>query len=297
MDTTKKPLGVVTMVYGDHFFLKRWYDYYAAQVGAENLYIFSHGPDPEHDRIAPGANVIHVPRDPTMYRFDRRRWNMLSQFVSGMFAYYNWMILSDVDEIVVIDPDAAPTILDYMDQHHADYDTAPENIAPLCLELVHYPEDEREPIEDGVPILSRRRTFRPNRNYSKPCLVRSPAKWRAGGHANSLNRRHLPDHMYLLHLKYFDCAVFNDRAETKDRDIRQTDGLGENFARMDSWYQTDAAHQQILDTLPFAGEDIELTAIRQKMLEQVDMGRGRFVYGGGKAKNLYRIPARFGSVF
>ncbi|MGB0800036.1 MAG: hypothetical protein ACPGRD_12035, partial [Planktomarina sp.] len=72
MDKTKNPLGVVGMVYQDYAMLQRWYDYYAAQVGPENLFVFSHGNDPKHREIAKGANVINVPRDPAMTKFDSR---------------------------------------------------------------------------------------------------------------------------------------------------------------------------------------------------------------------------------
>jgi hypothetical protein len=33
----KQPLGVLTMVYKDYFFLERWYKYYKDQIGAENI--------------------------------------------------------------------------------------------------------------------------------------------------------------------------------------------------------------------------------------------------------------------
>ena len=103
MDKAKKMLGVVTMLYEDYFFLERWYDYYSKQVGAENLYVFSHGNDPKHREIAKDANVMNLPRDVSMFKFDRRRWRMMSHLASGLLDYYNWMIVTDVDEIVVVD--------------------------------------------------------------------------------------------------------------------------------------------------------------------------------------------------
>lgn len=297
MDSTKHPLGVATMVYGDYFFLKRWYAYYAAQVGAENLFVFSHGNDPKHREIAAGANVIHVPRDPTMQMFDRRRWSMLSQFISGMMRFYNWMILGDVDEIVIVDPDVADGLLPHLRDRYWDAETAPKNISPLCLELVHYPELETEPVEEGATILSRRRTFRPNRNYSKPCLVRAPVTFRAGGHVNNLGKRHLPDDVYTLHLKYFDCHTMSDRGQEKSEMILAEEALNANFATMSSWYAPDAKHADILSNSEFGGEDIALTDFRAAMLAQVDMGRDRYAWGSARNNTLYRLPERFAPVF
>lgn len=297
MDSTKNPLAIVTMVHGDYFFLKRWYDYYAGQVGAENLYIFSHGNDPQHHKIAPLANVIGIPRDPTMHMFDRRRWRMLSRFVSGIMQFYNWVILSDVDEIVIVDPDAAPGILPYLKAHYWDPATAPKNIAPLCLELIHYPQDETLPVEDNATILSRRRTFRPSRNYSKPCLVRDEVTFRPGGHLNNLSRRHMPDHMYLLHLKYFDRGQNETRAQDRSDAILSPGAVDNKYAKMGTWYATNDHHQTILDGLTFAGEDIALTEFRAKLSRQKEKAPNRFVYGYAKSQHLYRIPQRFETVF
>ena len=299
MDTTKKPLGVVTMVYRDYFILERWYGYYAEMIGPENLYIFSHGPDPRHDEIAKGANVIHIPRDETRYRFERRRWNMMSGFVTSMLMYYNWMILSDVDEFVVADPAVSRTVVDHLQTHYWDPKTAPVNIAPLCLDMVHYPQDETEHIASGDTILSRRRTFRPNRNYSKPCLVRKPVKFKPGGHANNLGERHLPDHLYMLHLKYFDRFQMEGRVDMRAPKTEALNNAVEGPPAYDkrllSWSNE---HQRILQKFEFMGENIELPALRAAMRNQTQSGAGVWNYGvhPDARRKLYRIPKRFASV-
>lgn len=193
MDDTKKPLGAVTMVYEDYFFLERWYDHYRRQVGAENLYVFSHGNDPRHREIADGANVMNVPRDPSMQKFDRRRWRMMGLFASGMLEFYRWMVVSDVDEILVLDPRAGDSIPGYLAANYGDPRKSPRNLSPLGLELFHLPGEEPLPIAPDETILSRRRIFRPSRNYSKPCLIGAPAIFGPGGHRNNLGPRHMPE--------------------------------------------------------------------------------------------------------
>ncbi|WP_415920552.1 glycosyltransferase family 2 protein [Tateyamaria sp. SN6-1] len=299
MDPTKKPLGVVTMVYRDYFILERWYAYYADVVGPENLYIFSHGPDPRHDRIAKGANVIHIPRDETRFRFERRRWNMMSEFVTGMLMYYNWMILSDVDEFVVADPAVSDNVVDHLQTYYWDPETAPVNIAPLCLDMVHYPQDETEAIAPGDTILSRRRTFRPNRNYSKPNLVRKPVKFKPGGHANTLGERHLPDHLYMLHLKYFDRFQMEGRVDVRaPKAAALTDAMTNAPAYDKRMLQWGDEHQRILDKSEFMGEDIELRDLRDAMRVQTQTDRGISNYGvyPDVRRKLYRMPERFASV-
>ena len=114
MDPTKAPCGAMTMAYQDHAFLQRWVDYYGRQFGRQHLYVMSHGGDPEHARIAEGANLIRLPRDPTLFRMDRRRWDAKSRFANAMLRYYNWFIVGDVDEIVIVDPAVAPDLTTYL---------------------------------------------------------------------------------------------------------------------------------------------------------------------------------------
>ena len=203
LDPTKKPAGAMTMVYQDHYFLQRWVDYYGRQFGRQHLYILSHGGDPEHDRICEGANVIHLPRDPTMWRMERRRWGISSQFSAGMLRYYNWLFVGDVDEVVIVDPDVAPDLTTYLGRY-SNPKSAPASLCPFGIELIHNPEAEPEPLVDDQPILSRRRVFRANANYAKPCILRKETGFTIGGHANSHQPRVLDPHMYLVHLRFFD---------------------------------------------------------------------------------------------
>ncbi len=297
MDSTKKPIGAATMVYKNYVFLKRWYEYYAAQFGAENLYIFSHGGDPEHQKIAPGASVIHVPRDPALFKFDRRRWRMMSFFISGMMEFYNWMILSDVDEIMIVDPDLAPDLLSYITATYGDFKTGPKNISPFALELIHVPDEEPEPLVDGETILSRRRIFRPNFNYSKPCLVRAPTVFGPGGHRNSLGPRHLSDGLYLLHLKFVDLDLMKARSKVKTETVQTAAETNDHFKSGHNWGALVESHRKILDETEIRGEDIRLEDYRAAMMQQTEKYQDQFVFGHIRTPYLYRIPERFAGVF
>jgi hypothetical protein len=285
------------MVYDDYFFLQRWYDYYSKQVGAENLYVFSHGNDPRHREIAKGANVMNLPRDATMFKFDRRRWRMLGNFATGLLDFYNWMIVSDVDEIVVVDPKAAPSLVDYIVDKYGDSKTAPKNISPLCLELIHVPEEEPLPIEENETILSRRRIFRPNRNYSKPCLVGAPVGFAPGGHRNTLGLRHLPSDLYNLHLKFFDRDMVEERGIEKKKLVADAGSLGSQYNESHQWNNTQRSYYRIIETTTLAGEDIDLPEFRAAMRKQTEKYSNQYVWGSVKCHNLYRIPERFSNVF
>lgn len=297
MDKTKKMLGVVTMLYEDYFFLERWYEYYSKQVGAENLYVFSHGNDPKHREIAKNANVMNLPRDVSMFKFDRRRWRMMSHLASGLLDYYNWMIVTDVDEIVVVDPNAAPTLVDYILENYDAPGVNLKNISPLGLELIHLPEEEPLAIEKNETILSQRRIFRPNANYSKPCLVAAPAVFGPGGHRNNLGRRHLSDDLYLLHLKFFDLSTMESVAKIRGQLTAVAGDLGTDGFQAHPWSKTLDTYRKILSLMTLADEDIELPEIRASMRKQREKYHNQFVWGRIKNTKLHRIPERFAKVF
>jgi hypothetical protein len=83
-----------------------------------------------------------------MFRLDARRWMLKSSFASGMLRYYNWIIVGDVDEIVIVDPAVAPDLVTYLGRY-----TTPrpprKSLCPFGIELVHNPEAEPEPILPG----------------------------------------------------------------------------------------------------------------------------------------------------
>jgi hypothetical protein len=297
LDPTKMPAGAMTMAYKDYYFLQRWVDYYGRQFGRQHLYILSHGGDPEHDRICEGANVIRIPRDPTMWRMERRRWGINSKFSAGMLRYYNWFFVGDVDEVVIVDPDVAPDLTTYL----ARYDnpkTAPKSLCPFGIELIHNPEVEPEPLEDDQPILSRRRVFRANANYAKPCVLRQEASFTIGGHANSHQPRVLDPHLYLIHLRFFDYDMVTERLKGR-KEMRKTMAGDRDLKDVGHAWGNDLEKFLKLAKGKPVREDAELPDFRRKMVEgKQDLHDGKITFfGGGRSKELYYLPERFAPVF
>jgi Glycosyl transferase family 2 len=297
LDPTKMPAGAMTMAYQDYYFLKRWVDYYGRQFGRQHLYILSHGGDPEHDRICEGANVIRVPRDPTLFRMDRRRWGFMSKFSAGMLRYYNWFVVGDVDEVVIVDPAEAPDLPTYLARYD-DAKTAPKSLCPFALELIHNPDVEPEPLEDDKPILSRRRVFRANANYAKPCVLRVETNFTIGGHANNHQPRVLDPHLYLIHLRFFDYQTVTARLQGR-KELRKT-MVGDRDPKSvgKAWGNDLEKFLKLAKGKPVR-EDVELPEFRRKMVEQKqDLHDGKVTFfGGGRTKELYYLPERFAYTF
>lgn len=296
MDDGLKTCAIITMVYQDYLFLERFVDYYGRHIGKENIYIFSHGPDPRHHEIAAGCNVITLPRDPQLTFFDRRRWTALSFFASGLTQFYHWAITTDVDEFILVDPEVGDNLTDYLRTKYPDPAQAPASISPFALELIHRPEDEPEPIEAGVPILSRRRIYRPNANYSKPCITRGAVRFSPGGHANNLGPRTLSDDLYMLHLRFFDRDYITQRLNLRVEQIQNMDWITDEQKQAHGWVRSldeylHAAQWELL------GEDVRLQDMRDKMMRQRQRPNTT-VYGWGRTEGtkLYRIPDRFANL-
>jgi hypothetical protein len=296
-DPTKARAAALTMVKGDYFFLRRWLDYYGAQVGREHLYVLSHGNDPEIRRIAEGANVINIPYDETRTKFEARRWTAMSHFTSGLLRYYNWVICGDVDEMVMVDPQVAPDILTYLDAMHPR--RTPAVVCPLGIELIHNPTLEPDAIAEDAPILSRRRIFRLNANYSKPCITRVALTFSPGGHSCSYNDRTVDPHLYLVHLRFVSQDLTLARLESrKAMKAQEAETIGTDVVRRSTWEKDIEAFMALSKLEPVA-ETVDFPEFRQKMIDgkkTVSAG-GHWFFGGGRSKVVYRLPDRFAALF
>lgn len=296
MDSTRAPMMAMTMVGGDHFFLQRWVDYYGGQLGRENCYVLSHGGDPEHKRIAKGCNVIYLPFDPTRNRFNQRRWQMLSRLTSGFTNFYNWVLVGDVDELVVVDPALGVGLRDYVCAY--DDKTGPKVLTPFAIEMVHNPELELEPIVAGRNILEVRRTFRLNANYAKPCITATKLDMVAGGHFANHPILHLDPHLYLFHLRFIDNDLCAARLAIRraQRDI-QSGALEEVTRKKTGWDTAWDTYVDLSKQKPLR-ETIDFPEFRQEMIE--GWKEKKVVYwapGGARPKGVYTLPPRFSTAF
>lgn len=197
-DPSKARMAAVTMVKGDHAFLARWVDYYGGLIGRENLYVLRHGHDAEIDRIADGANIVHQPDTGDGVPLDDRRWATLSHFTSGLTLYYNWVLCTDVDEIVAPDPATGQALPDYLDAMFAT-GRAPQVVSPFGIEMVDAPATG-----PAHPVLAERRDFRLNAGLAKPCITRKRIAFAPGGQGSTVRDVTLDPKLFLFKLRGAD---------------------------------------------------------------------------------------------
>lgn len=210
----KKLACAITMVRDDFFFLERWVRYYAALFGRDALYIFAHGGDPRISEIAQGCNVITLP-DVFDEGFDAVRWRLLQNLGNGLRGYYEFIILGDVDEFVLIDPKSGIDLREFLARRRGRM-----TLTPIGLEMVHVPERETGAL-DGA-MLGARRYLRFTSAYSKPCIFNRPTDLSRGGHyAKDPELRQFRS-LFLFHMRYVDEGLYRDTLQRRQAQVAQT---------------------------------------------------------------------------
>jgi hypothetical protein len=186
-------IAAFTTVYNDPIFLPIWLQYYGHAFGEQNLFVLDHGSDDGSTANLGSANRVRVPRD--QFDEDQRRV-FVSRFQASLLCYYDVVIFSDPDEILVADPDKFSQLGDFVARRCDQFVTA------IGVEVQQVQDIEGD-IDFNRPLLSQRRYARFGADYCKTLISRVPLVWRAGFH--SCNYEPLIDRdLFLFHLKTID---------------------------------------------------------------------------------------------
>ncbi len=287
-------VAAVTMVRDDAFFLKAWLRHYGEMFGRENCYVVNHGRGQEVSDLAQGCNVIGIPGDPHR-KFDIKRWSLLNNLVGGLRRYYRHVIVGDVDELVVVDPDAGVNLRQWLE-------TAAEGriYTPVGLEVIHRIDIEQEPVTDR--ILGPRRHVRLAPHYSKPCVVSAPAKLSRGGHFAQYDKLHAPDALYLMHLKWCDFDAYVQAMDRRNAVTEQVGAAVSQAAIGRHWF-AEARGEDRTQFEAFAElemeEGFDLGWVRRKMHRSFGPrgDTGFFAFRRPEYRKQYRLPERFTGLF
>lgn len=283
-------VAAVTMVRDDAFFLKAWLRHYGGLLGRENCTVINHGRGAEVARLAEGCNVIGIPGDPHP-NFDMKRWRLLNNVVQGLRCYYTHVIVGDVDELVVVDPDDGRDLLTYLRGTRAK-----RFLTPLGLEVIHRTDRETQPITDR--ILGPRRHVRLAPHYSKPCIVSHGAKIARGGHFTQYDKLHTPDALYLLHLKFCDFDTYVETMNARNRVTKEVGASVQEASIGRHWFaEARGEDRAVFDGFQAqeAREDFDLGWVRKRM-HRSWAARGDTGYWAFKRPDYeeqYLLPDRF----
>ena len=283
-------VAAVTMVRDDAFFLAAWLRHYGGLFGRENCYVINHGRGEAVAEQAAGCNVIGIPGDPHR-NFDVKRWGLLNNLVGGLRRYYRHVIVGDVDELVVADPEFGQDLKAFLE-------AAPEGriLTPVGLEVVHRIDIEAAPIEGA--ILGPRRHVRLAPHYSKPCVISTPAKLSRGGHFAQYPKLHTPDQLYLMHLKFCDAGQYSAAMDRRNAVTAEVGGAVKDTAIGRHWF-AEARGEDRAVFEEFAARELvegfDLRRVRKKMHRSFKPRgeTGYFAFDRPESEVQYRLPDRF----
>jgi len=196
------------MVYRDYWALSQWYAHYSRHLGGNNLFVIAHGADPMVQAICPEASVITIPRD-TFTGFDRVRGRLLNSIQDGLGEAYDWVIRTDADELICLDPALHAGFREFFDKQTS------RALFALGLNVAEAGETE---LAENEMALTSRSTAIISGHYSKAWAVRDRiALMRHGVQVKpKLVQRFdfcMPSGVYLAHLKYANLAALTQANE------------------------------------------------------------------------------------
>ena len=188
-------VAAITMVYNEAAILPIWARHYARQIGSDHCYVVDHG---STDTLAlpPGMNVLRLPRSP---HDDPRRAAFISTLATGLLTYYDWVLYTDVDELLLAEPGRFKDLPSFC----ASLDT-PETVTAIGFDVQHVPDLEPA-LETALPIGPQRGWMRFTSAMCKPVLTRQPLCWSPGFHCSDKPLAFAG--LYLFHLHWADLSL------------------------------------------------------------------------------------------
>jgi hypothetical protein len=223
-----------------------------------------------------------------------KRWRLLNNIVQGLNAYYDHVIVGDVDELVVLDPDLG-RLPDWLRKQKLR-----QVITPLGLEVIHRIDLEEKPIENNV--LGPRSYVRLAPYYSKPCILSTGVKIARGGHYTQYDQINSPEGLYLFHLKYCDFAEYS-RAMDRRNAVTEEIGLGKKRTSIGGHWFADARGED-RETFERIGgyalqEGFDTRAYRKGMIESFEPrgDTGFYQFDRPQYELQFKLPERFVGLF
>ena len=207
-----KRIAAITTVRNDTVFLEKWVRYYGRQLGVKNLYVFIDGHDQPLPEWLNDVNTLvlpHIPlkRVPAM----RRRARVMSHLARGLFKYFDAVIVTDVDEFLIVDPELNQTLAEYL-----THSKAKTTLSGLGLDVGQHLELEAG-LDPEQPFLDQRSYAHLSSRYTKPVVAFRPVTWGSGMHRVKGRNFHIDPNLFLFHFGMVDYQLSTGKTADQDR--------------------------------------------------------------------------------
>ena len=128
----------------------------------------------------------------------------------GLMRVHDIAIVTDVDEFLIVDPDAGDDLLAYLAAGRGATASA------LGLDVGQHMAHEA-PLDPARPFLEQRGFAHVSARYTKPVVARRPVTWGSGMHRVKGRNFRIDPHLYLLHFGMVDAALCAPTLADPDR--------------------------------------------------------------------------------
>lgn len=300
-DDTRKPLAALTFVWNEEAYLKRWVEYYGRELGRENLFVYAHGADPMVARVAEGCTILPLPRGRVDARFARRKSDLAAGMISFLLAEYQTVIVGDVDEMVIVDPEVAGSLTEYVSAHRH----LGRSLKPFNLDLLH--DREAGHLDPARPILAQRKLARTRYQFCKPVIVSDKIEFAAGFHYANHHPVIAPG-AYLVHLHFADRRINKAIANLRKASVEANPHLSDGHSRSKGFWsqhmerfkqrQKSSAKMPIveLDTAVREFHDAMEASVTFEPRTKINKPGWTMTFGSVSNEVRIRIPDRFAQV-
>ncbi len=288
----------VTMVRDDDLFLRLWITHYERMVPRDQLIILVDGLDQPVADFAAGCQVIRMPRPEVGKDWGVQRWVMLSDLNALLLNRFEIVVMNDVDEILVVDPDRGISLMDAIGRARQV-----GVISPFAVELVHRTDVCPDPIDFGRPIIGQRPHVRLNASYNKPCITSVAVRWSLGAHYSDFPTLTLDPDIYLFHLRYFDLETLRARQAKRFAFTQAATEAGVAGVAGNGWNKSSNEVEDFLRALQEKGapldSDFGFAWQRKRMTSDWAWDAEFNIWRHARFANrrTYKVPERFHDLF
>jgi len=237
----KRRCAIFVMVQNEKVFLPIWLKYYTKYFSGDDIYVFDHRTDDGSVEKCSALFKFRNIRLEYPFSFDHLWFRFVaSSMQKKLLKYYEYVIFTDVDEILMPHPAYYSGLDDYIEKLKKKY------VRCIGYELIHLNNNENS-FDSRKTVLSQRSFWYRNNLYNKTLLSSKSLSWRIGFHGVLKFISNYDNTFLLIHLHKIDydyCwnkSLERSKLQWTDEEIKKDRGWQNRITdkeKFDKYYYT-----------------------------------------------------------